>query len=163
MFREKGNVKRGRTHLQNALRVATDINVKFLSVDCLMEEVEYYIRANKYAKARNVVLRMTKQLKAESNVLYKIYNLMYNARVLVAAGENSRAQTLYAQAQNYVKGLPANKISGEIFYLKGMAYKKNGRLKESLKMFLEAARIFKTTGNLRYLDKVEQEIAGTSK
>jgi diguanylate cyclase (GGDEF)-like protein len=163
LFREKGNVKRGRVHLQNALRVATDINVKFLNIDCLMEEIEYYIRVGKHAKARNLVRRMTKQLTAESNVLYKIYNLMYNARVLVAAGENSRAQALYTKAQNYVKGLPANKISGEIYYFKGRAYKKNGRLKEALTMFLEAAKIFKTTGNLRYLDKVEQEIAGTSK
>jgi diguanylate cyclase (GGDEF)-like protein len=161
-FRERGKVKKGRAHLQTALRVAADINVKFLSVDCLMEEIEYNMRTKKYAKARMLVQRMTKQLKAESNVLYKIYTLMYNARILVAAGEYSRALIRYRQAHHYVKSLPPNKISGEIFYLKGMACRKDGRLKEALAFFLEAARIFKTIGNLRYFDKVEQEIAGTS-
>jgi hypothetical protein len=58
--------------------------------------------------------------------------------------------------------LPENKISGEIYYLRAVAYKQEGRMKEALKMFLQADGIFKKIGNLRYLDKIEREIAGTS-
>ncbi|UCF70588.1 MAG: diguanylate cyclase [candidate division WOR-3 bacterium] len=161
-FRERGKVRKGKSYLQNALRVAADINVKFLSIDCLMEEIEYYLRAKNYAEARRLVQKMTRQLKAEHNVLYKIYSVMYDGRVLLARGEHARAMVRFGQAYRYVRNLPANKISGEIFYLKGKAFKNGGRLKEALTMFLEAARIFKAIGNLRYLDKVEQEIAGTS-
>ncbi|UCG30733.1 MAG: diguanylate cyclase [candidate division WOR-3 bacterium] len=161
LYREKGNVRKGRKYLQTALRVAADIKVKFLNIDCLMEEIEYLLRAGKNRKADTLVRRMTAQLKKESNVLYRIYNLMYRARILAAFGKNSRAQTLYGQAQSYVSGLPANKISGEILYLRGVAYKREGQFKEALKMFLEADKIFKTVGNLRYLDRIEQEIAGT--
>ena len=86
---------------------------------------------------------------------------MYRARILVASGNYTRAHNYYSRAFNYVKTLPENKISGEIYYLRGVAYKKEGRLKESLKMHLQAGQIFRKVGNLRYLEKIEQEIAGT--
>jgi len=161
LYREKGKIKKGRKYLHTALDVAADINVKFLNIDCLMEEVEYLLRAGQDRKAASLVRRMTAQLKMESNVLYRIYNLMYRARILAVLGENSRCQTLFRQAQTHLRGLPPNKISGEIFYLRGVAYKREGRSKDALKMFLEADKIFKVVGNLRYLDKIEQEIAGT--
>ncbi|UCD06337.1 MAG: diguanylate cyclase [candidate division WOR-3 bacterium] len=161
LYREKGKIKKGRRYLQTALDVAADINIKFLNIDCLMEEVEYYLRAGQKRKAAGLVKRMTAQLKMESNVLYRIYNLIYRARILAVLGENSRCQTLFRQAQTYLRGLPPNKISGEIFYLRGVAYKREDKSKDALKMFLEADKIFKVIGNLRYLDKIEQEIAGT--
>jgi tetratricopeptide (TPR) repeat protein len=161
LYREKGQIKKGHKYLQTALDVAEDINVKFLNIDCMMEEVEYYLKAGQSKKASNLVKRMTAQLKMESNVLYKIYNLMYRARILVISGKNSRGQTLFRQAQTYLKGLPPNIISGEIFYSRGVAYKREGRAKDALKMFLEADKIFKVVGNLRFLDRIEQEIAGT--
>lgn len=161
LHREKGQIKKGRKYLQTALDVAEDVNVKFLNIDCLMEEVEYHLKAGQNRRAANLVSRMTTQLKMESNVLYKIYNLMYRARILIALGKDSRGQRLFRQAQTYLRGLPANKISGEIYYLRGTAYKHEGRAKDALKMFLEADKIFKIIGNLRYLDMIEQEIAGT--
>ncbi|MDH4210456.1 MAG: diguanylate cyclase [candidate division WOR-3 bacterium] len=161
LYREKGKIKKGSKYLHAARGVAAKINVKFLNIDCLMEEVEYYLSAGQNRKAAGLVKRMTAQLKMESNVLYNIYNLMYRARILVASGKNSMGQTLFRHAQTYLRGLPANKISGEIFYLRGVAYKRVGRFKDALKMFLEADKIFKIVGNLRYLDKIEQEIAGT--
>ncbi|MGD8978606.1 MAG: hypothetical protein PVH23_00870, partial [candidate division WOR-3 bacterium] len=67
----------------------------------------------------------------------------------------------FAKAYGYVANLPENKIAGEIYYLRGVAYKKEGKLKESLRMFLEADAICKKIGNLRYIDRIEKEIAGT--
>jgi diguanylate cyclase (GGDEF)-like protein len=161
LHREKNNVARGRKHLENALRVAKDVNVKFLHIDCLMEEIEYQMRARKYLKAGRLVRKMTMQLKTESNILYRIHNSLYRARVLVESKQYTNAQDNFARAYNYIKALPENKMSGEIYYLRGVAYKKEGKSKEALKMFLEADRIFKKVGNLRYIDKIEREIAGT--
>lgn len=162
LYREKGSVKRGRAHLETALRVAQQINVKFLNIDCLMEKIEYYLRSGKYKMASRLVRKMTMQLKAESNVLYRIYNLVYRARILVESKKFSKAHAYYSKAYSYVKMLPENKISGEIYYLRGVAYKREGRMKEALKMFLQADGIFKKIGNLRYLDKIEHEIAETN-
>ena len=127
-----------------------------------MEKIEYCLSSGEYKMASRLVRRMTMQLKTESNVLYRIYNLIYHARILIEAKEYSKAQVYYSKAYSYVKMLPENKISGEIYYLRGVAYKREGRMKEALKMFLQAEGIFKKIGNLRYLDKIEQEIAGTS-
>jgi len=162
LHRDKGNIKRGKGYLKTALQIAKEINVKFLNIDCLMEEMEYCLRARRFKEAVKMVRKMTMQLKTESNVLYKIYNMMYHARILTETEKYVRAQAQYIKACEYLKTLPENKISGEIYYLRGLAYKKEGRLKEALKMFLEADGIFKKIGNLRYIDKIEQEIAGTA-
>ena len=87
---------------------------------------------------------------------------MYRARILAETGKYMKAQAHYAKANDFLKVLPENKISGEIHYLRGLTYKKEGRLKQALKMFVEADAIFKKIGNLRYIDKIEQEIAGTA-
>ncbi len=159
--REKGNVKRGRAHLETAYRVARQINVKFLNIDCLMEKIEYYLRSGDYRTASTLVRKMTMQLKTETNVLYKIYNLMYRARILLESKKYTQAQSYYSRAQGYVKMLPENKISGEICYLRGLAYKREGKMKDALKMLVQADEMFKKIGNLRYLDKIGQEIAKT--
>ncbi len=161
LYREKNDVNRGRKHLHNALRVAKEINVKFLNIDCLMEEIEYEMRARQYTKAGKLVQKMTLQLKTENNILYRIYNALYRGRVLAASGKYERAQEYFLRAYNYVKALPDNKMSGEIYYSRGSAYKDEGRSKQALKMFLEADRIFKKIGNLRYIDKIERQIAGS--
>lgn len=162
LYREKNNVKRGRTYLHNALRVAREINVKFLNIDCLMEEIEYELKAEHNNEAGRLVRRMTAQLRTERNVLYKIYNLMYRARILVESKKYGDAQTKYDLAYEHVKNLRENRISGEICYMKALAFKKEGKQQEALKFFLEADRVFKKIGNLRYIDKTEKEIAGTA-
>jgi tetratricopeptide (TPR) repeat protein len=101
------------------------------------------------------------QLKTESNALYRIYNLLYRARLSVELKKYAKAQKDFAKAYGYVANLPENKIAGEIYYLRGVSYKKEGKLKESLKMFLQADAICKKIGNLRYIDRIEKEIAGT--
>jgi tetratricopeptide (TPR) repeat protein len=152
---------RGRKYLKNALHVAKEINIKFLNIDCLMEEIEYQLGARQYARAGRSVRKMTMQLKTESNTLYRIYNLLYRARVFVETGRFAQSHDLYMRAFGYVRNLPENKISGEVCYLRGVAYKREGKAKEALKMFIKADGIFKKVGNLRYIDKIEQEIAGT--
>jgi tetratricopeptide (TPR) repeat protein len=162
LYRDKGNIKKGKPYLEAAVQIAKEINVKFLNIDCLMEEIEYHLRAKRFKQATRMARKMTMQLKTESNILYKIYNLVYHARILAETGKFMKAQAYYAKANDFLKTLPENKISGEIHYLRGLAYKKEGRLKQALKMFVEADAIFKKIGNLRYIDKIEQEIAGTA-
>jgi diguanylate cyclase (GGDEF)-like protein len=162
LYREKGNARRGRLYLKNAVRVARQIKVKFLNIDCLMEEIEYHLRRNQYKRAEKSVRRMSAQLRAEQNALYKIYNLLYQGRIFLANGKYAQAHRNFSRACEYVKNLPDNKISGEVHYLEGLAYKKEGKPQLALKMFLEADEIFKKIGNLRYVDKIEKEIAGTA-
>ena len=161
LYRERNNIARGRKHLEKGMQVAREINVKFLNIDCLMEKIEYELRKKQYSRAGRLVRKMTMQLKTESNTLYRIYNLLYRARVSVELGKYAKAHKDFGKAYGYVANLPENKIAGEIYYLRGVAYKKEGRSKEALKMFLEADAICKKIGNLRYIDKIEQEIAGT--
>jgi diguanylate cyclase (GGDEF)-like protein len=160
LHREKANVQRGRAYLRDAVRVARQIKVKFLNIDCLMEEIEYQLRRNRYTRAEELVRRMTAQLRAEQNALYRIYNYLYQARIFLARGKYAQAHRNLSRAFEYVKSLPENKISGEIHYLKGLTYKKEGKPQQALKMFLEADRVFKKIGNLRYVERIEKEIAG---
>lgn len=160
IFREQGRIATGKSHLKRAWCVASAVNVKFLNVDCVMEEVEYCLRARQYRRAQGLVQGMTRQLRRESNVLYRIYNFMYRARLRAAARDHKRAQALFSQAAGYVRGLPANNLSGEIAYQRGLAYTKAGRPKEASLMFLEADRIFRSIGNLRYLDRIVRAAAG---
>ena len=161
LYREKNNISRGRKHLEKAMDVAREIKVKFLNIDCMMERIEYEMKSKQHGRAGRLVRKMTMQLKTESNTLYRIYNLLYRARVSVELKKYALAQKDFVKAYGYVASLPENKISGEIYYLRGVAYKKEGKSKESLKMFLQADAICKKIGNLRYIDRIEKEIAGT--
>lgn len=161
-YREKNNIKRGRTYLKKALAVAKKINMKYLDIDCLKEEIEYLLLARQLKKADTLSMKMFDQLKRESSVSYKISSLVYRAKISAELKDYAKAHKYYNKAMTYVKSLPPNRTSGELFYLKGITYKKEGKFQEALKMFLEANRIFDEIGNLRFLDKIEQEIAHTS-
>lgn len=162
LHREKGKIKKGKAYLMRALRTAKKINIKYHNIDCIKEEIEYSLLSRQLKKADSLSKEMFKQLKMERSTAYKIDGLIYRAKILVELKQYSKAHFYYNKAYNYVKLLPNNRISGEIFYLKGIAYKKEGELKDALKMFLEANRIFEAIGNLLFMDKIEQEIASTS-
>jgi len=160
-FRETGKAKKGKVHLKTALRVAKELNIKFLNIDCLREEIEYALLSKQLKKANSFSKMMSAQLRKERSISYKIDSLIYRGKILVASKKYAEAQSYYNKAYNYVKPLRSNRYAGMIYYLRAIAYKKEGKLKEALKMFLKANKIFETIGNLRYLDKIEKEIAHT--
>lgn len=157
-YREKGKIKKGKSYLEKALRVAGKINLRYPNIDCLMEEIEYLLVLRKLKKADILSKKLLSQLRMERDVEYKIYSLIHRAKVLVELKKYTKAHFYYNKAYNYIKSLSRNKISGEIYFLRGVVYKKEKRFKDALKLFLEANRIFKAIGHLRYLSKIEQEM-----
>jgi tetratricopeptide (TPR) repeat protein len=158
LHRRKGNVKKGKRHLAIAYRLAKRYDVKYRIIECQQEEMEYLLLAQKVRRADLLAKRIFMQLRKEQSIEHKVYSFTYRARIFVELKKFAQAHAYYSKAYNYVKALPSNKIAGEILYLRGVAYKKERRLKEALKMFLRANQIFEAIGNLRYLDKIEQEI-----
>jgi tetratricopeptide (TPR) repeat protein len=161
LFREKDQLKAGKNHLQAAQRVARKFDLKFYSLMCVMEEHNYLLLSRNLKKLITLSEKLIAQAKLEHNINYRIYGLIYRARVMVKLKQFAKAHAYYNKAYNLVKTLPDNRITGEIYYLKGIAYRKERKLKEALKMFLQANRIFEAVGNLRYLAKIEEEIANT--
>ncbi len=159
--REKGRIKKGKSHLKAALRLAKELNVKYRTIDCMKEQLEYYLLSKQFRKADTLSKNVFAQLKKERSVNYKIDRLIYRAKTLAGLNKYSETHAYYNKAYNYVKSLSSNRIVGELFYLRGVAYKKEKRRKDALKIFLRAIEIFKAVGNLRYLDKIEQEISAT--
>ncbi len=160
-YREKRMLKKSKTYLETALCVSKELNMKYFTIECMKEEIEYYLIAKQLKKADALSKKMFAKLKMERSINYKIDRLVYRAKTLAALKQYYKAHSYYNKAYNYIKSLPNNKIVGEIFYLRGRAYKKENRLKDALKMFLKANQIFKDVGNLHYLDKIEREIAIT--
>ncbi len=161
-YREKGKLKKGRYHLSLVQRYAKKINLKYFNLMCVMEELNYLLATKNFKRLDALSEHLIAQTKYEHNLNYKIYGLLYRARVMVNFKQYTKAHAYYNRAFNLVKSLPENRFAGEIYYLKGVAYKRENRLKEALKMFLQANRIFEAVGNLRYLDKIEEEIAKTN-
>ena len=158
LHRRKGNVKKGKRHLATAYRLAKQYDVKYRIIECQQEEIEYLLLARQVRRADLLAKRIFTKLRREQSIEHKVYSFTYRARIFVELKEFTKAHTYYTKAYNYVKALPPNRIAGEIHYLRGVAYKKEKRHKEALKMFLRANQIFEEVGNLRYLDKIEQEI-----
>jgi len=160
-YRETGKLKKGQYHLKLGQHIAKKINLKYYNIICIMEELNYLFLSRNLKKLTSLSEKLISQLKFERNINYRIYGLLYRARVMTKLKKYAKAHIYYNKAHNLVKSLPDSEIAGEIYYFKAIAYKKENRLKEALKMFLQANRIFEAVGNLRYLGKIEEEIAKT--
>lgn len=161
-YRTSDKIKKGRRHLEKAYATAKKMDMKYLNIDCMKEEIEYLLHAGKIKKANTLLKKMSKQLIAERNISYRIDNLIFHGKISVAMKKYVKAQNYYKKAFSYMKRMPSNKTKGEIQFLRGVAYKHEGKFKMALKMFLEANKIFNKIGNLRFLDKIESEIAHTA-
>ncbi|OPX18478.1 hypothetical protein BXT86_01010 [candidate division WOR-3 bacterium 4484_100] len=157
-YREHGKIKKGRSYLTQAQKKARELNIKYLNFDCLMEEVEYHILGRQYKKADQLTRKLVADLKKESNIQYKIYGLISRAKVLVAMKKYTQAQNYYRRAERFMKPVASDRILGEIYYLCGIAYRKAGKPEQAMKAFVEANKRFARIGNLRFLDRIEQEI-----
>jgi diguanylate cyclase (GGDEF)-like protein len=160
-YRDKGQTKKGKQHLISAQRIASKINLKYYTLLCMMEELNYLLSAEDTKKVTVLSKKLLAQSKSVHNLNYKIYGLIYRGRIMVKLKKYAKAHYYYNKAYNFVKSLPKNRYAGEIFYFKGIAYQKEQKLKEALRMFVQASRIFESVGNLRFLDKIEEEITKT--
>jgi len=159
IHREIGRFKKGRVYLEKAKKVSKHIDMKYFDIDCLQEEIEYLLYENKYKRADVLSKKILAQTRRDRSKEYKIGSYLYRGRVLTALKQYAQAHAYFRRAFAYVKSLPPNRIGGEILYQRGITFKSEGKLKESLKMFIEANRIFEATGNLRFIDKIEHDIA----
>ncbi|UCG92665.1 MAG: tetratricopeptide repeat protein, partial [candidate division WOR-3 bacterium] len=154
-YREKGQLKKGKSYLKSAQRVAGKINLRYYNFECLIEELHYALLTKNLKKANILSEKLISQLRAEHNVYYKIYGFIHRARTLGALKRYTKAHTYLKRALHFVKSLPRNWIAGEIYYVRGITYLKARKVREAENMFSQAGDIFKTIGNLRYLDKIE--------
>jgi predicted ATPase len=160
-YREHGKIKKGKQHLERAIQAAKRVDMKYLHIDCVKEEIDYLLLERKLKKADVQSKKMLTELRLERNIAYKINSFIYRGKIFAELKKYTRAHTYYKKALTYIKKYPNSRLAGEVYYLQGVAYKKQGRMREALKMFLESNCIFRSTGNLRFLDKIEKEIAET--
>ncbi len=160
--REIKKHKTGQKHLDAALKEADKMKMKYLNIDCMKEQIEYFLLAGQIAKAENLAKKIMTQSKIENITAYKIDNLIYQAKIKNVQKQYKKTHNYLDRAQVLIKPLNEQGLKGRLLYLKGLTYKKEGRLKEAMQIFAKAGGFFKTIGNLRYLDYIEKEI-GTTK
>lgn len=161
-YREQGKMKIGKRYLERALRTAKKLSTRYLLIDCMEEEIEYLLLSHRISKAVGTVDKIAQQLRKEHTVTYKVHSYIYRGKVLMHQHKFARAQTQYKKAEDILRSFADNRLYGEVLYLRGVAYKQEGKYKIALKMFLDANQIFEKVGNLRFLDKIEHEIADTN-
>ena len=157
-YREEGAPKKGIQHLKAAQCLAEKFETKSLTISCMMEELNYLLASKDAKKLIAVSKKLMVSIKAEHDLTIKIYALIYHAQVMDKLKKYIQAYKYYKRAFNFVKSLPPNRIAGEIFYLRGLAYQNEKKMKNALEMFTQARRMFEVVGHLRYLDKVQKEI-----
>jgi tetratricopeptide (TPR) repeat protein len=158
-YRRRKQLKKGKMHLLRAQTLARRLRSKYDLFDCTTEEIEYLILSGSLKKAEQLARKLATQFRAETNVLYRVYYHVYLGKVAVAQKKYRQALDYYDEALEFIKALPSNIASGEIFYLKGTVFKKEKKFQEALNMFLAANKTFQEIGHLRYLDQIEHEIA----
>ncbi len=162
IFRELKKPKQGEKYLKAALREAEQMKMKYLTIDCMKEQIEYLLLAGKIKKAEGLALGIMKQSRVENITAYKIDSLMYRAKIMNALRQYKKAHRLLERAHGLIKPLGDNRLQGNLLYLKGITYKQEEELKDAMQMFVAASEFFKKIGNLRYLDRIEKEI-GTAR
>jgi len=160
-YREQGKKKTGKRYLDRALKAVKKLNTRYLLIDCLEEEVEYMLHSGQISKAGKSVTRISRYLRSEHTIVYRVHAHMYRGKILTAKKKYALAHDQYRRAEKILKSIPNNRLLGEIYYLRGITYKQENKYKLALKVFIEANRIFEKVGNLRFLDKIENEIADT--
>lgn len=157
-YREQGKIKQGKMHLERAIKTAERVDMKYLYLDCMKEEIDYLLIERKFKKAETLSKKMLAELKRERKGAYKVNSFIYRGKTLAAQKKYSKALDYYQKALVYLKTYPNTRLMGEIYYLKGILYKRQKKTREALKMFLRATNIFRSIGNLRFVDKIEREI-----
>jgi diguanylate cyclase (GGDEF)-like protein len=162
-YRTQNKPKRGRVHLERAVKAAKRVDMKYLHFDCVKEEIDFLILERKIKKADVLSKKMLSELRQERKSSYKGNGLIYRGKTYAEQKKYKKALEYYEKALLFLETYPNTRLIGETLFLKGMVYKKQNKTREALKMFLKAIDIFREKGNLRFVDKIEQVIAETDK
>lgn len=162
-YRENRQRKMGRKALRTSQRLAAKLDLRHYVIDCQREEIEYLLVERAWSRADRGSRNLVAEAKKESDPVFRADMLISRAKVLVARKKYRAAHEMCAAAQALIRRLPPNLAAADIAYLRGVTYQRAGEPKKALSAFLEANDISKTVGDLRALDKIEREIAGTTK
>jgi diguanylate cyclase (GGDEF)-like protein len=155
-YREQGNSKKGKQYFLAAQKLAEKLNLRPSIIACMMEELHYLFESSNIKRIISLAEKLKSALKHERDPTFRMYGLIYRARVMVKLKKYAQAYAYYKRAYNYIKSLPSNTIAGEIYYLKAIAFKKEKKIKEAIKSLQRAKQIFESVGNLQYVDKTKK-------
>jgi tetratricopeptide (TPR) repeat protein len=158
-YRETGSVKKGRRYFQAALRIAKKINLKYYTQSCIMEEINCLLAGKKHTKADALSRKLIAQLKSERDLNYKFYWLLTRGKVLLQIKKYRAARGLFNRAESILHSLPSTQLTAELYYNKALLHKKQGCLPEANKAFLHSFRIYEKAANLRFMARIEEEMA----
>jgi diguanylate cyclase (GGDEF)-like protein len=157
-YREAGKTKKGKQYFQSAQKLAEKLNLKPSIISCMMEELHYLLDSQNIKRIISLSKKLKSALKHERDPTFRMYGLIYQARVMVKLKKYAQAHAYYKRAYNYIKSLPDNTIAGEIYYLKGIACKREKKIEEACKALQRAKQIFESVGNLQYVDKAQKAL-----
>jgi len=158
-YRETGQTKKGRRYFQAADRIAQKINLKYHNQSCILEDINFLLAGKNYAKANVLSRKLIAQLKSERDLNYKFYWLLTRGKVLLHLNKFAAARESFNRAGAIINSLPNTQLTGELLYYQGLMYKRQGRLTDANKAFLSSFRIFEKVACLRFMAKIEEEMA----
>lgn len=158
-YRETGQSKKGRRYFQAAFRTAQNINLKYHTQSCIMEEINYILAGKNYIRADALSRKLIAHLKSERDLNYKFYGLLTRGKVLLHAKKFTAARAFFKRADAIIHSLPSTQLTAELYYNKALLDKKQGYLPEANKAFLHSFRIYEKTANLRFMARIEEEMA----
>ncbi len=159
LYRGIGQVKKGRIHFQAANRLAAQVNMKYYTQSCRLEEINYLLTTRSYQRADRLSRQLLQQMSAERDLNYKFYWLMARGKVLRHRKRYAAAHAAFEQAGAIVKHLPSTVMTGEVRFERALTMKQEGHLARANKLLLEAFRIFEKTAHLRFMARIEEEMA----
>lgn len=158
-YRETGQPKMCRRYLQTAVRIAQKINSRYHIQNCLIEEINYLLAGKDRARADALSRKLIARVKSERDLNYKFFGLLTRGKVLAAMRKYRTAREFFKRAETIVQSLPGSLLTAELWYNKALLLKNQGMLPEANKAFLHSFRIYEKAANLRYMARIEEEMA----
>jgi len=159
LYRETGQPKMGRRYLRAAVRIAQKMNSRYHIQNCLIEEINYLLADRNFASADARSRKLAAQVKSERDLNYKFLGFLTRGRVLAATGKYQAAHDFFKRAETVIHSLPSTQLTAELYYNKALLDKRQGRLADANKAFLQSFRSYEKAGNLRYMARIEEEMA----
>lgn len=159
LYREIGQLKKGQIHLQAARHIADQVNLKYHTLNCQIEEINYLLAQSALRSAERYCQQLLKKFDTERDLNYKFYWLLTYARVRRRQRRFREAQAILKQAKNLIKNLPSSIMTGEMKFEQALVLKSRGQLNRANQLMLEAFRIFEKTAHLRFMARIEEEMA----
>jgi diguanylate cyclase (GGDEF)-like protein len=159
LYRETDQSKLGRRYLQTAARIAQKVNSKYYTQNCLIEEINYLLADHNHLSADVKSRKLVAQAKSERDLNYKFFGLLTRGKVLAAMRKHQTAREFFKRAETIVQALPGSLLTAELYYHQALLLKDLGQLPKANKIFLHSFRIYEKGGNLRFMARIEEEMA----